>query len=167
MPRFLTALLAEHQAGGAAATLLSVELEDPGAYGRVLREPDGTVRAIVEARDANESERAVREINAGIYAFDVPALLPLLSGLRPQNAQGEYYLTDLVGLLRAAGRPVRAVKAADPVEALGVNTMAELAQVSRLLRERHLEALMAAGVKLKLRQPPFAKFSVPAAALSA
>jgi bifunctional UDP-N-acetylglucosamine pyrophosphorylase/glucosamine-1-phosphate N-acetyltransferase len=145
-PETLADLLAEHRQGGAVATLLTVDLPDPGAYGRVLREADGAVRAIVEARDASDTERAVREINAGIYAFDVPALLPLLSALRPQNAQGEYYLTDLIGLLRAAGRSVRAYKAADPREALGVNTLAELAQVSRLLSERRVEALMAAGV---------------------
>ena len=81
----------------------------------------------MEARDASEAEQPVREINAGIYAFDVPSLLPLLAGLQPQNAQGEYYLTDLIGLLAPPGSSVHALKAADPQEALGVNTMAELA----------------------------------------
>jgi bifunctional UDP-N-acetylglucosamine pyrophosphorylase/glucosamine-1-phosphate N-acetyltransferase len=142
----LAALLQEHRTQGAAATLLTVDLDDPGAYGRVLRGPDGAVRAIVEARDASDAERQVREINVGIYAFDVPVLLPLLAGLQPQNAQGEYYLTDLIALLRSAGRTVHAVKAADPQEALGVNTMGELSQVSRLLRERRVAELMAAGV---------------------
>jgi bifunctional UDP-N-acetylglucosamine pyrophosphorylase / glucosamine-1-phosphate N-acetyltransferase len=145
-PQTLTALLETHEASDAAATILTVDLEDPGAYGRVLREPDGQVRAIVEARDASAAEREVREINAGIYVFSVPMLLPVLDGLRPQNAQGEYYLTDIIGLLRAAGRPVRAVKSPEPVEALGVNTMGELAEASRLLRQRRVADLMAAGV---------------------
>jgi bifunctional UDP-N-acetylglucosamine pyrophosphorylase / glucosamine-1-phosphate N-acetyltransferase len=148
-PETLASLLKVHQGSRAAATLLTVDLEDPGAYGRVLRGTDGQVRAIVEARDASAAERQVREINAGIYAFDVPSLLPLLAGLQPQNAQGEYYLTDLIGLLRTSGRSVHALKAADPLEALGVNTMAELGAVSRLLRERRLATLMADGVVLE------------------
>lgn len=145
-PETLASLLEVHQTSRAAATLLTVDLDDPGAYGRVLRGTDGQVRAIVEARDASEAERQVHEINAGIYAFDVPSLLPRLAGLQPQNAQGEYYLTDLIGLLRSAGRSVHALKAADPLEALGVNTMAELSRVARLLRERRVAALMAEGV---------------------
>jgi bifunctional UDP-N-acetylglucosamine pyrophosphorylase/glucosamine-1-phosphate N-acetyltransferase len=144
-PQTLAGLLETHTAGGAAATILTVDLDDPGAYGRVLREPDGQVRAIVEARDATEAERLVREINVGIYAFEVALLLPVLDALRPQNAQGEYYLTDLVGLLRAQGHAVRAVKTADPMEALGVNTMGELAEASRVLRERRVADLMSAG----------------------
>jgi len=145
-PETLASLLKVHQTSRAAATLLTVDLDDPGAYGRVLRGTDGQVRAIVEARDASEAERQVHEINAGIYAFDVPSLLPLLAGLQPQNAQGEYYLTDVIGLLRTSGRSVHALKAADPVEALGVNTMGELSHVSRLLREARVASLMAEGV---------------------
>ncbi len=148
-PETLSALLDTHQATGAAATILTVDLDEPGAYGRVLREPDGQVRAIVAARDASDAERQVREINAGIYVFSVPALLPVLSSLRPQNAQGEYYVTDLVGLLRAAGHRVGAVKTADPVEALGVNTLSELAAASRRLGERRVAELMAAGVVIE------------------
>jgi len=145
-PQTLEALLETHVSSGAAATILTVDLDDPGAYGRVLREPDGQVRAIVEARDASEAERQVREINVGIYVFEVPLLLPVLADLRPQNAQGEFYLTDLVGLLRAQGHTVRAVKTPDPMEALGVNSLGELAEASRLLRERRVADLMAAGV---------------------
>jgi bifunctional UDP-N-acetylglucosamine pyrophosphorylase/glucosamine-1-phosphate N-acetyltransferase len=148
-PETLLSLLNVHESSRAAATLLTVELPEPGAYGRVLRGTDGLVRAIVEARDASDEERRVREINAGIYAFDVALLLPLLSGLQPQNDQAEYYLTDVVGLLRSAGRSVHALKTADPTEALGVNTLAELAEVSRLLRERRVAELMAAGVTLE------------------
>src|SRR5688572_27526201 len=103
-PETLLALLEAHRHAGAGATLLTVDLDDPGAYGRVLRDAAGGVRAIVEARDANADEASVREINAGLYAFEVPALLEVLGKLQPQNAQGEYYLTDVVGLLRAAGQ---------------------------------------------------------------
>jgi bifunctional UDP-N-acetylglucosamine pyrophosphorylase / glucosamine-1-phosphate N-acetyltransferase len=147
-PETLLRLLEVHRTSRAAATLLTVVLEEGGAYGRVLRGTDGQVRAIVEARDASEQERAVREVNAGIYAFDVPSLLGVLSGLQPQNAQGEYYITDLVGLLRSTGRPVHAVQG-DPVEALGVNTMQELADATTLLRGRRNAELMASGVVLE------------------
>jgi bifunctional UDP-N-acetylglucosamine pyrophosphorylase/glucosamine-1-phosphate N-acetyltransferase len=145
----LRALLAAHKGGGAAATLLTVDLDEPGAYGRVLRDADGGVRAIVEAKDASAAERAVREINAGLYAFERDALLPALLRLRPQNAQGEYYLTDVVALLREAGHRVRAFKAADPAEALGVNNLAELAETDRLLRRRRALALMAEGATIE------------------
>ena len=145
----LARLLAAHREGGAAATLLTALLDDPAAYGRVVRDGDGGVRAIVEAKDATAAEREVREINAGLYAFEVPALLGVLDRLRPQNAQGEYYLTDVVGLLRAAGERVAAVAADDPEEGLGVNSLAELAAVGRTLRARRTHALMECGVGIE------------------
>jgi bifunctional UDP-N-acetylglucosamine pyrophosphorylase/glucosamine-1-phosphate N-acetyltransferase len=145
----LAALLAAHRARGDAATLLTVDLDQPGAYGRVLRDDGGRVRAIVEAKDAGPAERAVREVNAGLYAFELGSLLPALARLRPQNAQGEYYLTDVVGLLRAAGRTVRAVAAGDPREGLGVNTHGELADAARELRARRVQELMAGGVAIE------------------
>jgi bifunctional UDP-N-acetylglucosamine pyrophosphorylase/glucosamine-1-phosphate N-acetyltransferase len=144
----LAALLETHRRSGAAATLLTAVLEQPQAYGRVLRDTAG-VRAVVEARDATPEELLVREINAGIYAFEAAPLLEALGRLRPQNAQGELYLTDVVRMLREAGRPVAAVPAADPAEALGVNTAAELAEAARLLRRRRNESLMAAGASLE------------------
>src|SRR5713101_7853956 len=142
----LQRLVATHREKRPAATLLSVVLDEPGAYGRVVRDGEGGVRAIVEAKDASAEVRAVREINAGIYVFEVPPLLRVLGELRPQNAQGEYYLTDVIALLRAAGQGVAAVAAEDPAEALGVNSIAELAEAGRLLRARRTRALMAAGV---------------------
>jgi bifunctional UDP-N-acetylglucosamine pyrophosphorylase / glucosamine-1-phosphate N-acetyltransferase len=145
----LAALLDAHRASGAAGTLLSVILDDPGEYGRVVREPDGSVRAIVENKDASAQEKRIREINAGIYAFERRPLLEALEQLRPQNAQGEYYLTDVVGLLRKAGHRVDAMAAADSREALGVNSHAELATAARILRQRRCEALMAAGVGIE------------------
>src|SRR2546422_3561558 len=151
----LAALLDAHRAGGAAATLLSVVLDDPAEYGRVVREPDGSVRAIVENKDASAQEKRIREINAGIYAFEAHALLEALAQLRPQNAQGEYYLTDVVGLLRKAGHRVDAMAAADSGEALGVNSHAELAAAARILRRRRCDARMAAGVGIEDPDPPF------------
>jgi bifunctional UDP-N-acetylglucosamine pyrophosphorylase/glucosamine-1-phosphate N-acetyltransferase len=145
----LATLLQDHRAARPAATVLTAVLPDPSAYGRVVRDAAGEVRAIVEAKDASAEERAIREINAGIYAFDPAALLDVLGGLQPQNAQGEYYLTDVVGLLRAAGRTVRAVAAGDPREGLGVNTHGELADASRELRARRVRDLMAGGVAIE------------------
>jgi bifunctional UDP-N-acetylglucosamine pyrophosphorylase / glucosamine-1-phosphate N-acetyltransferase len=142
-------LLTLHRESAAAATLLTAELAEPGAYGRVLRDESGGVRAIVEARDATPAERAVREINAGVYVFDVPALLGVLGRLRPQNAQGEYYLTDVVGLLAAEGRRLVAWTTEDPLEGRGVNTLAELAEITRILRSRRVAELMAAGVVIE------------------
>lgn len=141
----LSELLDAHRAAGAAATLLTARPAEPGAYGRVVRDSGGRVRAIVEARDASEQELAIREINAGAYAFALGPLLSVLGGLRPQNAQGEYYLTDTIKLLADAGQTVAVCAAADPREAQGVNTLAELAEAGRLLRERRLAELMAEG----------------------
>jgi len=148
-PETLQRLLATHRERGTAATLLTVVLDDPGAYGRVVRDDTGGVSAIVEAKDATDDVRGIREINAGLYAFEVPALLGVLGKLRPQNAQGEFYLTDVVGLLRAGGHKVAAVAADDPVEGLGVNSIAELASATRTLRARRAEALMAEGVGIE------------------
>jgi bifunctional UDP-N-acetylglucosamine pyrophosphorylase/glucosamine-1-phosphate N-acetyltransferase len=145
----LAALLETHRRGGAAASLLSALMPDPGSYGRVVRDDAGAVRAIVEARDAVGDQSAIREINAGVYAFEVGPLLAVLDRLRPQNAQGEYYLTDLIGLLVAAGERVLALTADDGREVLGVNTFAELAEATRLLRERRLAELMSAGVGIE------------------
>lgn len=142
----VAALLAAHDGSGAAATLLTAELPDAGAYGRVLRGADGGVRAIVEARDASPEQRSVREWNVGVYAFEVAPLLAALDRLTPQNAQGEYYLTDVVGHLVAAGERVAGFRVEDAREGLGVNTLQELADASRRLVERRLEELMLSGV---------------------
>jgi bifunctional UDP-N-acetylglucosamine pyrophosphorylase / glucosamine-1-phosphate N-acetyltransferase len=144
-PETLWSLLEAHRRGG-EATLLSAVLADGGAYGRVVRDSLGRVARIVEAKDAAPGERALREINVGVYAFEVSPLLEALDKLEARNAQGEYYLTDVIGLLASAGRAVRSVTLDDPAEGLGVNTIAELADASRRLRERRLDALMAAGV---------------------
>ena len=148
-PETLEALVGAHRRGGAAATLLSAVLPAAGAYGRVVRDATGRVARIVEAGDATPEERSLGEINVGVYAFAVPPLLEALGRLEARNAQGEYYLTDVVGLLAASGRVVEAVALDDPSEGLGANTMAELADASRRLRERRLQALMAEGVRVE------------------
>jgi len=145
-PETLTSLMKVHRDSRADATLLTVILEEPGSYGRVLRGTDGQVRAIVEAKDASPEEKQVHEVNAGVYVFEVPALLGVLGGLQRENAQGEYYLTDAIGLLRSTGRSVHAFSCNDSREVIGVNTMEELAEVSRILQRRRTDALMAEGV---------------------
>ena len=151
-PETIESLLAAHEKGAAAATLLTAVLPDAGAYGRIVRTAGGGVRAIVEARDASPEERTLQEWNVGVYAFAVAPLLEALAKLSPQNAQGEYYLTDVVGLLVGAGQRVAAFPVADAREALGVNTLQELAEASRLLVERRLVELMSSGVVVE--DPP-------------
>ncbi len=148
-PETLAGLLSSHTRAGAAATILSMVLPDAGAYGRILRDAAGTVRGIVEARDASEEQRKVREANAGIYVFDVPPLQLVLDELRPDNAQGEYYLTDVIALLSRQQLPVQAVVVDDPEETTGVNSQAELQMVASILRRRRNGELLAAGVRLE------------------
>jgi bifunctional UDP-N-acetylglucosamine pyrophosphorylase / glucosamine-1-phosphate N-acetyltransferase len=147
-PELLGRLLQTHRDAEAAATVLSFELEEPGAYGRIVRGGDGTLQAIVEARDAGEDELAIREVNSSIYVFDAQRLWPALESLKPDNAQGELYLTDTVRDLAAAGERVAVHKAEDPSECEGVNTRAELAAAAAVLRDRINTAHMLAGVTI-------------------
>jgi len=142
------ALLARRAAGDTAA-LLTVVLPDGGAYGRVLRDAQGAVVRIVEARDATPAERALGEVNVGVYAFEAAALERALATLSPGNAQGEYYLTDVVAALAAAGHRVSAVPAQSVDEGCGVNTLAELAAASAVRRAARLQALMEQGVVIE------------------
>jgi bifunctional UDP-N-acetylglucosamine pyrophosphorylase/glucosamine-1-phosphate N-acetyltransferase len=145
-PATLDRLAEEAEAGwGAMAT---AELDDPGSLGRVITSDDGRFDRIVEARDATPDELEVRRINAGLYALPAPEIFEFLSRLTAHNAQGELYLTDAVTDAARAGRPIRLVGLADPDEALGVNTRAELAAIHRLLIDRHLSSLMEAGVTI-------------------
>jgi bifunctional UDP-N-acetylglucosamine pyrophosphorylase/glucosamine-1-phosphate N-acetyltransferase len=140
----LRALLAA--AGEDGAAMAVADLEQPGSLGRVLATSDGKLAAIVEARDATVEQLAVRTINAGIYALPAPAIFDELARLRPNNAQGELYLTDAVTALAQRESGVALHHLGDSDEALGVNTRVELAQVHRLLVERKLQELMLAGV---------------------
>lgn len=146
-PGTLRDLVAHHEAQRAAATVLTAILDDPAGYGRIVRE-GGRIASIVEHRDASAGERAIREINTGIYAFD---LLPLFDSLREigtDNAQGEYYLPDLVTVYQARGLPVETLAVDDAREVMGVNSRKELAEVAAILRNAKSEALMAAGVTI-------------------
>ena len=140
----LAALLAA--AGPDGAAMAVADLPDPGALGRVIARGDGRLDRIVEAADATAEELAVRTVNAGLYALPVPAVFDYLRRLDPRNAQGELYLTDAVTAMAHDGRHVALATLADPDEALGVNTRAELARVDRLLVDRKLHSLMVAGV---------------------
>jgi bifunctional UDP-N-acetylglucosamine pyrophosphorylase/glucosamine-1-phosphate N-acetyltransferase len=144
----LSELVAAHRAKGAAATVLSFIPVDVRSYGRVLRDGDGDVLAIVEAADATPEQLAVREANSSIYVFQAEALWPVLERLEPVNAQGELYLTDAVRDLVAEGRRVTAHVAPDPAETEGVNTRVELAAASAALRDRIVTAHMLAGVTI-------------------
>jgi len=132
----LADLVADHRRTGRALTVLSAELREPGSLGRILRGPDGRLKEIREASDASEAERAVREINTGVMVAALEVLAPALARLTPDNAQGEYYLTDVPRLLLADGLQVEARMTRDEGAALGVNNRAELAEAERLLRRR-------------------------------
>ncbi|HVY97653.1 MAG TPA: bifunctional UDP-N-acetylglucosamine diphosphorylase/glucosamine-1-phosphate N-acetyltransferase GlmU [Solirubrobacterales bacterium] len=145
----IASLLAAHEASPAAATMLTIELDDPAAYGRVVRGPDGDVERVVEAKaagDADALELAIREINAGTYVFDAAPLAAALAGLSNDNAQGEYYLPDVFPALREAGHTVAAHRADDLAVTMGVNNRADLAAVEAEARRRILTAHMLAGV---------------------
>jgi bifunctional UDP-N-acetylglucosamine pyrophosphorylase/glucosamine-1-phosphate N-acetyltransferase len=144
----LAELVAAHRAAGAAATVLSAEPPDARVYGRIVRDASGAVLRIAEGRDATAEERAIREINSGIYVFRARTLWPALERLQPKNVQGELYLTDAVELLVAAGEPVGAHVAADWRQTEGVNTRAELARAGAILRDRINERHMLNGVTI-------------------
>lgn len=147
-PETVTALVEAHEGAGAAATVLAAEVPDPTGLGRIVRDADGRLAQIVEERDATPEQCALREINAGIYAFDVARLRDALGKLSTDNDQGEEYLTDVFGLLRDAGEPVVVHCAPDHVETLGCNDRVELAGLRRLLRDRVNEGWMRTGVSI-------------------
>ncbi len=147
-PGLLRSLVETHRREGAWATVLSFEPDDPKHYGRVLRNADGGLRAIVEYRDATPEQREVGEVNSSIYVFRGERLWPVLDRLTPHNAQGELYLTDSIALLVAEGGRVAVHKGGDPVETEGVNTRVELAAAGAALRDRILEQHMLAGVTI-------------------
>ncbi|MBL1090360.1 MULTISPECIES: bifunctional UDP-N-acetylglucosamine diphosphorylase/glucosamine-1-phosphate N-acetyltransferase GlmU [Streptomyces] len=136
-----------HAADGNAVTVLSAEVPDATGYGRIVRDAaSGAVTAIVEHKDATDTQRAIREINSGVFAFDARLLVDALGKVRTDNSQGEEYLTDVLGIVREAGHRVGAAVAADHREILGINNRVQLAEARRLLNERLLERAMLAGV---------------------
>ena len=145
----LRALCALRQKTGAAAALVSVMTPSPGAYGRIVRGEDGRVRSIVEARDATCEQLLIDEVNASLYVFDGARLDAVIRSLRSDNAQGEFYLTDVIGMMAEGGDRIEALIAADPSETAGVNTTGELAAIEREIYLRRASALLSAGVLLE------------------
>ncbi|PIE27390.1 MAG: UDP-N-acetylglucosamine diphosphorylase/glucosamine-1-phosphate N-acetyltransferase [Micrococcales bacterium] len=145
----LTRLCQSHRDASAMATMLTARPGDPTGYGRVVRAGDGTVTAIVEQRDCTDEQSRIGEINTGVYVFDGPALRDSLAQVGRDNAQGEMYLTDVIGLVRAAGHDVQAVVAEDPAETDGVNDRVQLAGAERGYNERIITRWMRAGVTVK------------------
>jgi bifunctional UDP-N-acetylglucosamine pyrophosphorylase / glucosamine-1-phosphate N-acetyltransferase len=144
----LAALLQEHRQAKAAVTVLSIEPDETPPYGRIVRDEDGALKAIVEDKDASPEERAIRELNTSIYVFRAADLWPALEALDPANAQGELYLTDAVRNLVEAGRGAAVYCAPVAEMGLGVNTRTELAEAASELRRRIVEEHMAAGVTI-------------------
>ena len=140
------ALVDAHQAAGSVLSVLTAEVEDPTGLGRIVRDDDGRVTAIVEERDATPEQRGIREINAGVYVGDAAALRRTLARIGADNDQGEQYVTDVLALLVAEGAAVGGVRAEDPDDVLGCNDRRELADRRRTLNDRVLDDLMRAGV---------------------
>ena len=145
----LAALITEHRAASAAATLLSAVLDDATGYGRIIRDAEGALDRIVEQKDATLAERAVTEINSGTYVFSVDALRVQLPLVGTQNLAGEKYLTDVIGLLRASGAAVSAVPVSDGWMVSGVNDRVQLAEASRRMNELIVRRWQVAGVTVQ------------------
>ncbi|MFE0135844.1 bifunctional UDP-N-acetylglucosamine diphosphorylase/glucosamine-1-phosphate N-acetyltransferase GlmU [Streptomyces sp. NPDC059037] len=145
----LQKLAETHSADGNAVTVLTAEVPDATGYGRIVRDGEsGAVTAIVEHKDATDAQRAIREINSGVFAFDGALLADALGKVRTDNSQGEEYLTDVLGILREAGHRVGASVAADHQEIAGINNRVQLAEARRTLNERLLTEAMLAGVSV-------------------
>jgi bifunctional UDP-N-acetylglucosamine pyrophosphorylase/glucosamine-1-phosphate N-acetyltransferase len=145
----LRRLIDEHVRQQNALTMLTMKPRDPAKYGRVVRDADGSVLRIVEAKDATDDEKRIDEVNAGMYVFDAAELFGNLRRVTPDNAQGEYYLTDVVSMLRKQGKRVGAVLVGDAAEAMGVDSRAQLATAEAEIQRRVIEKLMAEGVTFR------------------
>ena len=144
----VTGLKTLHQKSGAAISLVSAMLSDPSGYGRIKRNEDGGVEAIVEDKDATTEERSIREINCGIYLVDSEFLKENINNLTNDNAQSEYYLPDLIGMVAGKGLTVKALTIPDAGEARGINNRAELAAVASTVRAGINRSLMLSGVSI-------------------
>jgi bifunctional UDP-N-acetylglucosamine pyrophosphorylase/glucosamine-1-phosphate N-acetyltransferase len=144
----LQQLVETHRRSGAVATLLTAMMEQPGRLGRVVRAENGNVARIVEALDASDAERAIREVNTGTYCFQASFVYPALHDLSSDNVKREYYLTDVIGAACRSGLPVQAVQSDDWREAVGVDSKADLARAEALLRQQVIERLLASGVTI-------------------
>jgi bifunctional UDP-N-acetylglucosamine pyrophosphorylase/glucosamine-1-phosphate N-acetyltransferase len=144
----LMRLLEVHRAAGASATVVTGHLNQPFGYGRIVRDANGQLAHIVEERDATHEERAIREVNSGIFAFDLEPLFDTLGEIASKNTQGEHYLTDLVAIYRRRTLLVETLNVDNPQEIRGINSRTELAEVSKIVRQQKNEELMAAGVTI-------------------
>jgi bifunctional UDP-N-acetylglucosamine pyrophosphorylase/glucosamine-1-phosphate N-acetyltransferase len=148
----LARLIEHHRSSKSAATVLTMDLAEPYGYGRIVRDPAGRVQRIVEERDASGPERAITEVNSGIYCFALAPLFESLHQLAADNAQGEYYLTDLVAQYRQRNLEVQTLTVESATELRGVNSRVDLAELARVLRDRKNNALLLGGVTLE--DPP-------------
>jgi bifunctional UDP-N-acetylglucosamine pyrophosphorylase/glucosamine-1-phosphate N-acetyltransferase len=145
----LARLIEHHRASKASATVLTMDLPEPYGYGRIVRDATGRIQRIVEERDASGPERAITEVNSGIYCFDLAPLFNSLHQLAADNAQGEYYLTDLVAAYRQEKRKIETLGVESATELRGVNSRVDLAELSRVLRDRKNTGLLLGGVTLE------------------
>jgi bifunctional UDP-N-acetylglucosamine pyrophosphorylase/glucosamine-1-phosphate N-acetyltransferase len=144
--RTISGLIHSHRAAGSAATVLTAVMENPAGYGRVARDNQGNVVKIIEQKDATPEEKQIQEVNTGVYCFETEGLFEALNQLTPNNAQGEYYLTDIIERYVSEGRRVGAVTIENPVEITGINDRVQLAQVERFMRGQILKDIMLSGV---------------------
>jgi bifunctional UDP-N-acetylglucosamine pyrophosphorylase / glucosamine-1-phosphate N-acetyltransferase len=148
-PNTLTRLVDHHRAAKAAATVLTMELKEPYGYGRIVRDKKGQIARIVEERDASADHRKIREVNSGIYCFDLKPLFGALNQLATDNAQSEYYLTDLVSIYRQRRLRVETLRMDSPAELRGVNSRLDLAELGETLRARKNREVMLGGATLE------------------
>lgn len=144
----LCALLEEHARTGQAVTLATTVLEDPAGYGRIVRTDARALAAIVEEKDCTPEQREIREVNPSYYCFDGPRLFAGLDRLSADNSQGEYYITDMVKILREQGQGAGAIAAVPPEDAMGINSRSDLAEVNRVMQRRIQRAWMDQGVTI-------------------
>lgn len=144
----LNNLIAVHKETNSVGTVLSVNMTEPAAYGRIIRGKMGSLQAIVEAKDCNEEQLKVSEINTGVYIFNTQKLFLHLSSLNTNNTQGEYYLTDIIKILKENGEVVSAYCADDPDQAIGINTRMDIAKTNQVIYQRNNVELMKNGVTI-------------------
>jgi len=144
----ITEMITQHEQRGAAATIMTAEIDDPTGYGSIILDADGQVARIVEQKDCTPEEAAVREINAGIYVFDNEKLFTALANVTNENAQGEYYLTDVIRILTEGHERVHVYRIKDVAETIGVNDRVALAEAERYMRERINRVHMQNGVSI-------------------